>query len=91
MKQNIEQKVEDKNVSPTCGKPLVMGSTVFNEDCMTVMARYPDKYFDLAIVDPPYGINRAGQIETITKNPIHKRKYYEDKGWDNERPDKKYW
>ena len=27
----------------------------FNEDCMVGMARYPDKYFDLAIVDPPYG------------------------------------
>ena len=27
---------------------------VFNEDCMDVMARYPDKHFDLAIVDPPY-------------------------------------
>ena len=26
----------------------------FNEDCMIGMARYPDKYFDLAIVDPPY-------------------------------------
>ena len=54
MKQNSEIKVEDMNVSPTCGKPLVMGSTVFNEDCMTVMARYPDKFFDLAICDPPY-------------------------------------
>ena len=29
----------------------------FNEDCMVGMARYPDKHFDLAIVDPPYGIN----------------------------------
>lgn len=28
----------------------------FNEDCMVGMARYPDKYFDLAIVDPPYGV-----------------------------------
>ena len=27
-----------------------------NEDCMVGMERYPDKYFDLAIVDPPYGI-----------------------------------
>lgn len=27
------------------------------EDNMALMARYPDKYFDLAIVDPPYGIN----------------------------------
>lgn len=32
-------------------------SEVTNEDCMVMMARYPDKYFDLAIVDPPYGIN----------------------------------
>ena len=34
-------------------------STVFNEDCMIIMAKYPDKYFDIAIVDPPYGINAA--------------------------------
>lgn len=32
----------------------------FNEDCMIGMARYPDKHFDLAIVDPPYGINKDG-------------------------------
>ena len=31
-------------------------STVYNEDCMIGMARYPDKYFDIAIVDPPYNI-----------------------------------
>lgn len=30
-------------------------SIVTNEDCMQMMARYPDKYFDLAIVDIPYG------------------------------------
>ena len=30
---------------------------ITNEDNMELMARYPDKYFDLAIVDPPYGIN----------------------------------
>ena len=27
-----------------------------NEDCMETMARFPDNYFDIAIVDPPYGI-----------------------------------
>lgn len=26
-------------------------------DCMEIMARYPDKYFELACVDPPYGID----------------------------------
>ena len=32
---------------------------ITNEDNMELMARYPDKYFDLAIVDPPYGIDIA--------------------------------
>ena len=36
-----------------------MSSVTFNEDCMAGMARYPDKYFDLAVVDPPYAINRS--------------------------------
>jgi site-specific DNA-methyltransferase (adenine-specific) len=65
-------------------------SEVTNEDCMEGMARYPDKYFDLAIVDPPYGINRGGQTETFTKNKKHKRKHFENKGWDNEIPNKIY-
>jgi len=30
---------------------------LYNMDCMEGMAHFPDKYFDLAIVDPPYGIN----------------------------------
>jgi site-specific DNA-methyltransferase (adenine-specific) len=37
--------------------------TITNEDNMELMARYPDKYFDLAIVDPPYGIG-AGVSKT---------------------------
>lgn len=66
-------------------------SIVFNEDCIAVMARYPDKYFDLAVVDPPYGIGRSGQTETFTKNPKHKRKHFTDKGWDTETPALDYW
>ena len=31
---------------------------ITNEDNMELMARYPDKYFDLAIVDPPYGLGK---------------------------------
>lgn len=30
-------------------------NVAFNRDCMEVMKEYPDKYFDLAVVDPPYG------------------------------------
>ena len=58
---------------------------------MVGMSRYPDKYFDLAIVDPPYGIERSGQAETFTKIKKHKRKYFENKGWDFEIPDVNYW
>lgn len=44
--------------------------TITNEDNMALMARYPDKYFDLAIVDPPYGINTPNM--TMGSNPNRK-------------------
>ena len=63
---------------------------ITNEDNMKLMARYEDNYFDLAIVDPPYGIDRGGQEETFTKNKKHKRKHHKKKEWDNEIPNKDY-
>jgi site-specific DNA-methyltransferase (adenine-specific) len=53
-------------------------SEVTNEDCMEGMARYPDKYFDLAIVDPPYGIgesNKQRKNDTIEKTGSSKNKF----------------
>lgn len=44
----------------------------FNMDCMVGMKEFPDKYFDLAITDPPYGIghtNNKGQNNLATTNP----------------------
>jgi site-specific DNA-methyltransferase (adenine-specific) len=61
-----------------------------NIDCMAYMATLPDNAFDLAIVDPPYGIERGGQTETFTKNPKHKRKLHKQKEWDNEIPTSEY-
>ena len=52
--------------------------TITNEDNMELMARYPDKYFDLAIVDPPYGID------------IEQRVFKDGKKWDSETPKKEY-
>jgi len=37
--------------------PAVPLSEVYLEDCVTALKRYADNHFDLAIVDPPYGIN----------------------------------
>ena len=62
--------------------------TITNEDNMALMARYPDNYFDLAIVDPPYGIKRDGSIKTTSKHGG--RKAHKFKGWDNETPNEKY-
>ena len=57
-----------------------------NEDCMIGMARYPDKYFDLAIVDPPYGLERhkRGSLR-IDKS----KKAESGLAWD-EKPPKEY-
>lgn len=63
-------------------------SEVTNEDCMDMMKRYPDKFFDLAIVDPPYGIGRDGGRLSTSKHGG--RKAYEFKGWDSEIPNEDY-
>ena len=67
-----------------------MNVEYFNEDCMAGMARYPDKYFDLAIVDPPYGIGIDGQKKSTSKNPRHNRKEHVQKDWDSATPKKEY-
>ena len=53
----------------------------YNIDCMEYMATLPDKAFDLAIVDPPYGIG-------ISSNPV--RQKHNKKKWDDEIPRKEY-
>jgi site-specific DNA-methyltransferase (adenine-specific) len=63
---------------------------LYNMDCMEGMKQFPDKYFELAIVDPPYGIGIDGQKESICKNPKHNRKLHEKKDWDNSIPNKEY-
>jgi site-specific DNA-methyltransferase (adenine-specific) len=44
---------------------------ITNEDNMQLMARYTDNYFDLAIVDPPYGIGEDGSkgVRTSPSRP----------------------
>jgi len=60
--------------------------TITNEDNMELMKRYPDNYFDLAIVDPPYGINE-GKRKSYHKNALTK---YKSKQWDSEIPTVEY-
>ena len=68
-------------------------SEVFNEDCMVGMARYPDKHFDLAVVDPPYGIDLANMKMGVGNSPkcskIQNRKW-QNKDWDKAAPSIEY-
>jgi site-specific DNA-methyltransferase (adenine-specific) len=65
--------------------------TVTNEDNMQLMARYPDNYFDLAIVDPPYGIHDKLYRKDSPKNKSKFNTLYYEKQWDKNRPSKEYW
>jgi site-specific DNA-methyltransferase (adenine-specific) len=60
---------------------------------MQLMARYPDKYFDLAIVDPPYGIDADVKNSTDkmqTKKSAAKSKKYGSQLWDSDIPTDEY-
>jgi len=68
--------------------------TITNEDNMKLMARYEDNYFDLAIVDPPYGINadikQNKQSESNRISNGGKWKKYHKSKWDIETPNNIY-
>ena len=60
---------------------------ITNEDNMELMARYPDNYFDLAIVDPPYGIG----AENHAGNKDNGWTQWAKKDWDKAIPTAEYW
>jgi site-specific DNA-methyltransferase (adenine-specific) len=62
-----------------------MISEVYNIDCIEFMKQFPDKHFELAIVDPPYGIGEDGAKNHSRKGRA-KPKLYQDKNWDKEPP-----
>jgi site-specific DNA-methyltransferase (adenine-specific) len=63
---------------------------ITNEDNMDLMARYPNKYFDLAIVDPPYGIERFQKPSGSTRFKTSKLMQEEGLVWDK-KPNQEYW
>jgi len=57
---------------------------LFNRDCMEAMKEIEDNQFDLAIVDPPYGLGMGKNLNNNVKVN------YKDKSWDQRPPDQKY-
>ena len=71
-----------------------MNSVALNIDCMNYMATLPDKHFDLAVVDPPYGIGYDGNTTVKGKNgkanTFSNKQHHDKKNWDAKRPPKEY-
>lgn len=59
---------------------------LYHMDCLEGMKQFPDKFFELAIVDPPYGI-KVGQMNMGSRQTITPDK---EKKWDDSPPDDKY-
>ena len=65
--------------------------TITNECNMELMARYPDNYFELAIVDPPYGIGMSkGTMSSNKSKNITSKRDYISKDWDSSIPNADY-
>ena len=68
MKDELNTNVDTKHVSPPDAKPVLCagavskdGISLIHGDCLQALKSYGDNYFDVAIVDPPYGIGIDGQ------------------------------
>ena len=62
---------------------------LYNKDCIEALKEFKDNEFDLAIVDPPYGLGIDGQKEGV-KNGVQIRKKHDFKDWDKECPNEEY-
>lgn len=75
---------------------MSLGFGFYNMDCMDGMKQFKDKYFDIAIVDPPYGIGVGSMAYTQNRQRIYgqskarPRDYSGHESWDKERPSAEY-
>jgi len=63
---------------------------VYFDDCMNHLPSYPDKCFDWAIVDPPYGIDGNSHRNNKSRSKIAKTKDYPTDLWDQKMPEQEY-
>lgn len=63
---------------------------LYNLDCMAAMEQIPDKYFQLAIIDPPYGIGEGGKRNHTRDRLANTKKQPTYYGGDKSAPPKEY-
>lgn len=66
-----------------------MKSEVYNIDVMQYMKDVPDKYFDLVVADPPYGIKEDG-LKNHSRSKLAKAQEYTPKDWDKQAMPKEF-
>jgi site-specific DNA-methyltransferase (adenine-specific) len=92
------QDIKINDQSPHCSKHVLAAvpfSDVYLLDCIELMKKYEDKYFDLAVCDPPYGIGMDNQKKRTKPNRPNSYTQYKDikyniSNWDNNTPTKEY-
>ena len=94
---DISTNVDISTDAPLAANPCYVQpfSETFLEDCIQGMNRYPDKYFDLAVCDPPYGIGidnsnkrtKPSRPNSYTQYPDFR---YHKTDWDKNRPTQEY-
>lgn len=67
-----------------------ISSIVFHADCMEVMRRYPDQYFDLAVVDPIYGDVKQGGYCKGQGGGVARQNNYDNTVWHQEKTGVEY-
>jgi site-specific DNA-methyltransferase (adenine-specific) len=93
--------IREPNLQDTQSPQLVIAdvsrcpsSIVYMEDCVQGLKRFADKHFDLAIVDPPYGIedkiSKGGGSHTKSNAKFHQMYSENNKKWDV-KPTDEYW
>src|SRR5690554_6315986 len=87
MSLNKDTDVQEATANTLYNVLPAVPSIVYNDDCMHGLKRFPDKCFDLAIVDPPYGIGAS----EMTMGKGLKKKWNKGKRWDIETPSPEYW
>jgi len=92
MNDIFNENVPLKTETPAFAKhvlPAVPSSEVYLEDCVKALKRYADNHFDLAIVDPPYGLGKR-LVDGGSVSPFIKSQNKKVKQWDNAIPTDEY-
>jgi site-specific DNA-methyltransferase (adenine-specific) len=70
---------------------MIDKTKVYNLDCMEGMRQFPDQYFELAIIDAPYGINGDSHRQNQSRGKLAKSKKYHAALWDQPAPNEMYY